>query len=247
MKSARLAFAAMATVTIAALGTPMVTEAATFNGLPTQINGKMVTISGSSMDEIRSKLKDYGINFDNYNLNCNPEYPGFPGIPVFPELPEFPGITNPELPGIEIPGVEVPGQPGEGEEGSEPGAESSYADQVVKLVNAERVKNGLSPLTISKSVESAANVRSKEIVNTFSHTRPNGSNFSTALSEQGVSYMGAGENIAWGQKSPEEVMQSWMNSAGHRANILNGKFTKIGVGHYRNSNGTSYWTQLFTY
>ena len=90
-------------------------------------------------------------------------------------------------------------------------------------------------------------MRAKETEVSFSHTRPNGSSFSSALKEQGVSYQGAGENIAWGQKSPEAVMQGWMNSDGHRANILNEKFTKIGVGYYQNSQGTNYWTQLFTY
>ncbi len=140
-----------------------------------------------------------------------------------------------------------PDKPGKNDGGSESKTELSYAQQVVKLVNEERAKNGLSALTIDKSVESAALVRSKEIEKSFSHTRPNGSSFSTALKEQGVGFMGAGENIAWGQKSPEEVMNGWMNSEGHRANILNPKFTKIGVGYYKNSNGTNYWTQLFTY
>ncbi|MBO5293129.1 MAG: hypothetical protein J6B10_08125 [Lachnospiraceae bacterium] len=123
---------------------------------------------------------------------------------------------------------------------------SSYAAKVVELVNAERAKNNLAPLTMDTAVTSAANTRAKEIVQSFSHTRPNGSSFSTALKEHGVSYRGSGENIAWGQKTPEEVVKGWMNSPGHRANILNDKFTKIGVG-YHVSNGTPYWVQLFTY
>ena len=68
-----------------------------------------------------------------------------------------------------------------------------------------------------------------------------------ALKEAGVSYRGAGENIAWGQKSPEEVMKGWMNSAGHRANILNERFTAIGVGYHQNNKGVNYWSQLFIY
>lgn len=121
----------------------------------------------------------------------------------------------------------------------------SFAEQVVKLVNQERAKAGLSPLSISQPAASAALVRSKEIEGAFSHTRPNGSSFSTALTEQGVRYRSAGENIAWGQRTPEQVMEAWMNSAGHRANILNAKFTSIGVGCYRNASGVYYWTQLF--
>lgn len=131
---------------------------------------------------------------------------------------------------------------------SKPEADSnslSYAQRVVQLVNQEREKAGLQPLSISRSAEAAALIRSKEIENSFSHTRPNGSSFSTALKEQGVSYRSSGENIAWGQKTPEQVMQGWMNSPGHRANILNANFTAIGVGYYRNAAGVNYWTQLF--
>lgn len=124
--------------------------------------------------------------------------------------------------------------------------EADYAAAVVKLVNKERAKMGLSPLTADVNVASAANVRAKEIVSSFSHTRPDGRSFSTALKEAGASFRGAGENIAWGQKSPEAVMNAWMNSSGHRANILNASYTSIGVGCYKGSNGQLYWTQLFT-
>ncbi len=123
----------------------------------------------------------------------------------------------------------------------------SYAEKVVKLVNEERAKEGLAPLGIDKNVEKAALVRAKEIQSSFSHTRPNGSSFATVLKENGVTYRGAGENIAWGQKTPEQVVTAWMNSPGHRANIMNAKYTKIGVGNLQNNAGTQYWVQLFTY
>lgn len=122
----------------------------------------------------------------------------------------------------------------------------SYAEQVVKLVNEERAKVGLHALTIDTNVTAAANIRAKEIVTSFSHTRPDGRKFSTVLTDNGIRYTGAGENIAWGQRSPEEVVSAWMNSEGHRANILNAKYTKIGVG-YLNASGRNYWVQLFTY
>ena len=125
-------------------------------------------------------------------------------------------------------------------------SESQYISEVVRLVNAERAKEGLSALQMDSSLSSAAQVRAKEIVTSFSHTRPNGSSCFTALSEAGISYNGSGENIAYGQKTPAEVVNAWMNSAGHRANIMSSKFTKIGVGCY-NSNGTYYWSQFFTY
>lgn len=123
--------------------------------------------------------------------------------------------------------------------------ELSFAEQVVALVNQERAKAGLAELTLDKEIEAAALIRSKEIQQSFSHTRPNGSSFATVLKEQNISYRTAGENIAWGQRSPEAVMEAWMNSDGHRANILSPNFTKIGVGHIV-INGTNYWTQLFT-
>lgn len=123
----------------------------------------------------------------------------------------------------------------------------TYARQVVNLVNEERAKEGLAPLTVDEQTGKAATVRAKEIQTNFSHTRPNGSSFSTVLSENQVSYRGAGENIAWGQKTPEEVVTGWMNSPGHRANIMNKDFTSIGVGNLADSAGTMYWVQLFTY
>ena len=125
--------------------------------------------------------------------------------------------------------------------------ELTFAEQVVELVNQERTKAGLNAVTLDQNIASAALVRAKEIETSFSHTRPNGSKFSTALTEQGVTFKGAGENIAWGQKSPEAVMQAWMNSEEHRANILNKNFTKIGVGYDQNAAGRNFWTQLFTY
>lgn len=119
---------------------------------------------------------------------------------------------------------------------------SAYAQEVVNLVNAERAKEGLSALSIDSKVTAAAQVRATEIKTSFSHTRPDGRSCFTALAEAGASYSGAGENIAIGQKTPSEVVTAWMNSPGHRANIMNANFKYIGVG----VNGTA-WAQLFTY
>lgn len=123
----------------------------------------------------------------------------------------------------------------------------SYAQQVVDLVNVERAKEGLAALTIDANVAKAATVRAGEIQTKFEHVRPDGSGFVSALKEQGVTYRGAGENIAWGQRTPQEVVTAWMNSAGHRANIMNPNYVKIGVGNTQNSSGTQYWVQIFTY
>lgn len=151
------------------------------------------------------------------------------------------GRPGEDAPEISEPGVEVPGEDAADEN------ILSYAEQVVKLVNEERAKAGLPTLELKADITAAANVRAREIKQNFSHTRPNGSSFSSVLREQGVSFRGSGENIAWGQRSPEQVVNAWMNSDGHRANILNKNFKNIGVGHYQDASGVNYWVQLFTY
>jgi len=123
---------------------------------------------------------------------------------------------------------------------------SSYANQVLQLVNVERAKAGLSAYATNSAITAAANARAKETVQSFSHTRPNGTSFSTVLKEYNVSYRACGENIAYGQDTPQEVVTGWMNSPGHRANILNSNFNIIGIGVYQSSNGTIYWSQEFT-
>lgn len=138
-------------------------------------------------------------------------------------------------------------QPAADDEQQEESAELSYVRQIAKLVNEERAKAGLHPLSFDTEIASAAQIRANEIKTSFSHTRPDGRKFSSVLTDNGIRFTGAGENIAWGQKTPEQVMEAWMNSDGHRANILNAKFTKIGVGQYRNAAGRNYWVQLFTY
>lgn len=122
----------------------------------------------------------------------------------------------------------------------------NYANQVLVLVNQERAKQGLSALSMTSALQQAAGVRAKETAQSFSHTRPNGSSFSTVLNAYAITYNAAGENIAYGQSTPQEVVTGWMNSPGHRANILNTRFHKIGIGVYKASNGTYYWEQLFT-
>lgn len=119
---------------------------------------------------------------------------------------------------------------------------ASYTEQVIQLVNAQRAQNGLAPLQTNSAISEAARIRAGELPSLFEHTRPDGSTCFTVLSEVGLRYGTAGENIAAGYATPEQVVEGWMNSPGHRANILNGSFTTIGVGY--NSEG-NYWVQLF--
>ena len=190
--------------------------------------------------------------------NC--EVPGFPGVNIpgvnipginipgsnIPDnslpAPDFPDNMLPDQPGGMLP--DQPGNPAPDQPGTD-GSQDAFANEVVRLVNEERAKAGLPALTVDRGAASAAQVRAKEIERSFSHTRPDGSSFNSALTEAGVNFSGAGENIAYGQNSPEKVMEGWMNSSGHRANILNSSYTSIGVGHYQNASGVNYWTQLF--
>ncbi|RHW37572.1 hypothetical protein D1B33_08560 [Lysinibacillus yapensis] len=121
---------------------------------------------------------------------------------------------------------------------------SAFETQVVELTNAERAKAGLAPLEAYAPLMDVAEAKSEDMAanNYFSHNSPTlGSPFDQ-MKAAGISYRAAGENIAQGQRTPEEVVQAWMNSEGHRANILNANFTHIGVGHVENGN---YWTQQF--
>lgn len=121
---------------------------------------------------------------------------------------------------------------------------SSAAQAVLAEVNAARAQNGLSALTLDANMNRAAAVRAAELAQSFSHTRPNGSRGLTALNEAGVSYRMAGENIASGQQSAQAVVSAWMNSSGHRANILSASFGRMGVGQ-ATIGGRTYWVQLF--
>ncbi|WP_433652372.1 CAP domain-containing protein [Micromonospora zamorensis] len=125
------------------------------------------------------------------------------------------------------------------------GTVSAQASEVVKLVNAERAKAGCKALSIDDKLMTAAQKHSQDQADhqKMSHTGSDGSNAGTRLDRVGYTWRTYGENVAWNQKTPAAVMDAWMNSSGHRANILNCAFTEIGVG-IASSNGP-YWTQVF--
>ncbi|MFJ8420790.1 CAP domain-containing protein [Bacillus wiedmannii] len=121
---------------------------------------------------------------------------------------------------------------------------SEFEQRVVELTNAERAKQGLPALKIDTELSKLARVKSEDMQknNYFDHNSPTYGSPFDMMKKFGISYTSAGENIAQGQRTPEEVVQAWMNSAGHRANILNNGFTHIGVGYVESGN---YWTQQF--
>lgn len=169
-------------------------------------------VSGDSMWKIAVK---YQVGLDEI-INANPN------------------ITNPALiyPGqvINIPSLDT--------------SVTSYEKEVVRLVNEIRRENGLNPLTEDWELSRVARYKSQDMLDNkyFSHTSPvYGSPF-TMMKNFGLSYRSAAENIAKGQSTPKAVVNAWMNSSGHRANILNASYKKIGVGYVKNGH---YWTQMF--
>ena len=113
--------------------------------------------------------------------------------------------------------------------------------KVFEIVNQERIKAGVKPLKFNNDMYKAAMVRAKECDESFSHDRPNGTSCFTALKEAGVKYLFAGENIAMGYRTPADVMKGWMDSEGHRNNILDPDFTDFACGVYK----SGYWSQFF--
>ena len=120
----------------------------------------------------------------------------------------------------------------------------SFEQEVIRLVNEQRVKNGLNPLTENWELSRVARYKSQDMVDNryFSHTSPTYGSPFQMIRDFGISFRRAGENIAYGQRTPQAVVNAWMNSSGHRANILNAFYTQIGVGYVANGN---YWTQMF--
>ncbi len=145
--------------------------------------------------------------------------------------------ANPQIPNINMiyPGqkINVPSQNG-----------YSVEQEVIQLVNQERAKNGLSPLKYDWELARVAEHKSLDMHNIgyFSHTSPTYGSPFDMMKNYGIRYKAAGENIAQGQTSAQQVMNAWMNSSGHRANILNSTYTHIGVGYVSDGH---YWTQMF--
>ena len=122
--------------------------------------------------------------------------------------------------------------------------QTQFENRVLELVNVERQKAGLNALQMDESVRNVARLKSEDMrVNKyFDHTSPTYGSPFDMLKKFGISYKSAGENIAQGYSTPESVVNGWMNSSGHRANILNASFTHMGVGYDANGH---YWTQMF--
>jgi uncharacterized YkwD family protein/spore coat assembly protein SafA len=123
----------------------------------------------------------------------------------------------------------------------------TFEMKVVDLVNHERTSRGLQPLANNWQLERVARYKANDMANNgyFSHISPTYGSPFNMMEDFGIYFSSAGENIAMGQRTPEEVVNAWMNSSGHRANILSAAYTQIGVGYARNKSGMAYWSQMF--
>ncbi len=181
----------------------------------------------------------------NWGVVVTPIVPSVPTRPVTPPVVEQP-VTPPVVekpvtpPVVEKPVTPTP--PVENVSGL-----SAMEMEVVRLVNIERQKAGLSNFKASSELSNVARMKSMDMAtnNYFSHTSPTYGSPFEMMKSFGISYRTAGENIAKGYHSAQSVVTGWMNSQGHRANILNPSFNTIGVGAY-SGNGSTYWTQMFT-
>lgn len=163
------------------------------------------------------------------------------------EQPKQEAPAEPEpAPEVEAPAPEQPDvQEPEQEQTEEVRSDvSAFEKEVVELTNVEREKQGLAPLKLDTELSAVAKDKSLDMQNNgyFSHTSPTYGSPFDMMKSYGIDYRTAGENIAMGQTSPEQVVNGWMNSEGHRENIMNPNFTHIGVGH---AEGGNYWTQMF--
>ena len=122
---------------------------------------------------------------------------------------------------------------------------ADLVDDVVELVNTERRKAGFSTLQEKETLNQMAEIRAKELAENYSHVRPNGESCTTIFDEIQTDLIFYGENAAKGQKTPERVMEAWMESDGHKANILRNSAEYIGVGMYEDEKGIRHWIEIF--
>ncbi len=240
-RTLKCAIAAVGAAAIA-VGTAVPASAVNFKTYITSNSGSCGNVGGADIDSLLKKypscldfLKNYGIKLPTGGCTQKPgdNCPGGDCTqkPGDNDTVQKPGnndtVQKPEIPDISV-----------------DSSVSAYEKKVVELVNEIRKEYGLSELKLNTKLCAVARAKSQDMKdnNYFSHTSPTYGSPFDMMKSFGISYRTAGENIAMGYRTPEEVVDGWMNSEGHRANILNGSFKEIGMGHVANGN---YWTQMF--
>ena len=176
--------------------------------------------------------------------------PGTPATPVAVPAPAKPvapeAVPTPAKPAAPVT-APTPAKPATPEASPATSNMGAYEQQVVDLVNKERAAVGLPALKVNTKLAAVAEKKAEDLrdKNYFAHQSPTYGSPFDMMKQFGISYTSAGENIAKGQKTPAAVMDGWMNSQGHKDNILNANYTEIGVGYVTDSNGTTYWVQHF--
>ena len=159
---------------------------------------------------------------------------------------DLPDVNLPEItpPSVNIPDTGLPQNQSEPERHGTTDTDTDFENRVILLVNQIRVEHGLSVLTPNEELRRVAREKSHDMhdLRYFDHTSPTYGSPFDMMTAFGIAYRRAGENIAMGYPSPDAVVEGWMNSPGHRANILQGDFTEIGVGYCEDGH---YWTQMF--
>ena len=219
-----------------AAASPMVQKASAAENTTT-VQKKVYVYQSSNFEELNSYLQKYFASL-GYKTTTNTTVQPSAGQTSTVEQP----VTNQPTAG-QTTTVEQPTT-------TQPPAEqqtttlSAFEQKVVDLTNQERAKSGLAPLTIDTELSKVAREKSLDMSSKgyFSHTSPTYGSPFDMMKTFGITYKSAGENIAMGQRTPEEVVTAWMNSEGHRKNILSANFTHIGVGYSEQGN---YWTQMF--
>lgn len=222
-----------------------------YSQLPqTSINKLMGTLaqySGGKIDT--AQLQKLFQQLTNGQVIDAPAAPAKPAVPATPAAPSKPSAPTAPAAPAKPATPSAPAAPAKPATPSAPASPTlgSYEQQVVDLVNKERAAAGLPALKVNIKLSGVAEKKAEDLRDNhyFDHNSPvYGSPFDM-MKQFGISYKAAGENIAKGQRTPAEVMKGWMNSPGHRANILSSSYTEIGVGYVTDSNGTTYWVQHF--
>ncbi|WP_339203698.1 CAP domain-containing protein [Paenibacillus sp. FSL K6-3182] len=216
--------------------TPHTTQASSIS--TPMMKNPTVSMKGSQYNNIPDWLLGDGANglVNKYPYPFPSQYPG--QYPAQQPTTQNPTTQNPttQNPTTQNPTTQNPAE-------KAPSSSGQYEQQVLQLVNSERSKSGLPALSMDGSLSKMALVKAQDMINNnyFDHNSPTYGSPFDMMKQFNITYSSAGENIAKGQPTPDQVMKDWMNSPGHRANILKSSFTKIGVGYYKGA-----WVQEFT-
>lgn len=238
---------------------PGANQADAASNCPTPEQAKKMVVSQSgnlSQEQINSilqkYLKNYNINWGNVQVNKQEaQKPAAPAAQPAKaqETAKAPAAQPAKAQETAKAPAQQPAQqqaPAEQTKEAAPATseESAYEKKVLELTNQERAKAGVPALKLDVELSKVAREKSRDMQSKgyFDHNSPTYGSPFDMMKQFGISYTTAGENIAMGQQSPEEVVQAWMNSEGHRKNIMNANFTHLGVGHVADGN---YWTQMF--